>query len=91
MTRLNEIRKRIEASDTNTNPLYPYSGSFEQVSEDIQWLLEKLEIAEYALESMIAKTHSWIITRDTAEIESPIHESYRNKAEEALKKIRGER
>lgn len=36
------------------------------------------------LNSIIAKSHSWVITRETGAIEKPIHEAYRALAQSAL-------
>lgn len=44
----------------------------------------ELKVLREALESIIAMSHSWIITEDTAYILKPVHDSYRKRAREAL-------
>lgn len=41
---------------------------------------------EAALNSIIAKSHSWVITHETGAIQAPIHDGYRKIATEALMK-----
>lgn len=49
---------------------------------------ENLRLRE-ALNSIVAKSHSWVIRRETGHIEKPIHDSYRLIATEALEKVKG--
>jgi predicted transcriptional regulator YdeE len=41
-----------------------------------------------ALEKIIAKSHSWVVTMDTGPIEKPIHDMYREIAKQALQEIK---
>ncbi len=50
-------------------------------------LMQDRTVLVEALNSIIAKSHSWLITRETGMIEKPIHDSYRNLAKSILQKI----
>lgn len=63
----------------------------DELKADNDKLRADLEVAARALNSIIAMSHSWVITETTGRIEKPIHDSYREKAREALAKIGGEK
>lgn len=50
---------------------------------------DKLRLAIKGLESIVAKSHSWLITEETGYIEKPIHDSYRSLAKDILLKLKG--
>jgi hypothetical protein len=57
-----------------------------QVRERAKLEADRAVLVE-ALNSIIAKSHSWLITRETGMIQKPIHDSYRLISHDALKKI----
>lgn len=58
------------------------------LSNERLYVLEaKLRQAQEALNSVIAKSRSWVITQETGAIQMPIHDGYRALAEKALKEI----
>ncbi len=62
-----------------------WQQGFERGEE--KWKLIAKDLEE-ALFKIIGRSHSWVITRETGEIEKPIHDSYRNIADAALVKYR---
>lgn len=50
--------------------------------------LESVKMAEQMFESIVARSHSWVITRENGVIEGPIHDSYRQLAKDAQAKLK---
>ena len=65
------------ACNERTAFLSGYAAAEEQAKAEIERLKE-------ALNSVISKSHSWVICEETARIEMPIHESCRKLAQKAL-------
>lgn len=69
-----------------------YAANYDSIFIDGKRGIPVVEKAEYeklktALERIVARSHSWVITHETGPIEKPIHDSYREIAKAALKDI----
>jgi len=66
------------------NPDNPNLRTADEWSDRYDELRAENQRLRAALESIIAKSHSWLITQKTGPIEKPIHDSYREIARKAL-------
>lgn len=86
-TAVDIIRDRDELQDCYDQAC-DSDNAWREKAEQQSALLDK---AVSALHSIITTSHSWVITHETATIETPIHDKYRAVAEDALEEIKAGR